>query len=50
VTARDEVDLEKLSAALLVVVEETIQPAQVSLWLAEPKRNTAAWDGGRSRR
>ena len=32
-TARDEVDMEKLSAALLGVVEETMQPEKTSLWL-----------------
>ena len=32
-TARDEVDMDKLTAALLGVVEETMQPEKVSLWL-----------------
>jgi hypothetical protein len=32
-TARDEVDMEKLSAALLGVVDETMQPEKVSLWM-----------------
>lgn len=31
--ARDEVDLERLEAALLQVVDETIQPAFLSLWM-----------------
>ena len=33
VTARDEVELEKLTSELLSVVNETMQPASVSLWL-----------------
>ncbi|MFQ6102443.1 MAG: hypothetical protein ACE5OS_14620, partial [Anaerolineae bacterium] len=33
-TVRDEVDLDKLTGELLRVVEETMQPEFVSLWLA----------------
>ncbi len=32
-TARDEVDMDKLTTALLVVVGETMQPEKTSLWL-----------------
>ncbi len=35
VTARDEVDMDKLAAALIGVVEETMQPEKVSLWLKD---------------
>jgi hypothetical protein len=32
-TARDEVDMDKLTAALLRVVEESVQPEKVSMWM-----------------
>lgn len=35
---RNEVDLEQLTSAMLGVVEETMQPAHVSLWLREQER------------
>jgi hypothetical protein len=39
---RDEVELERLAAELLSVVEETVQPAHISLWLRRPgKSNTS---------
>jgi hypothetical protein len=35
---RDETDLEQLSGALISVVEKTVQPEHVSLWLRTPDR------------
>ena len=37
-TIRDEVDLNQLCTKLVAVVEETMQPAHVSVWLCSPKR------------
>ena len=34
-TARDETDLDKLAAELLAVIQETMEPEHVSLWLKE---------------
>jgi hypothetical protein len=36
---RDEVDLEKLSMALLAAVEEAMQPERASLWLKQSARD-----------
>ncbi len=45
---RDEVDMDRLTAALLRVVEETVQPEQVSLWLrlSEKPRPNRPFVGG----
>ncbi len=37
-TLRSEVDLSQLTDHLVAVVQETLQPAQVSLWLAPPRQ------------
>ena len=37
-TLRNEVDLNHLCEHLLAVVEETMQPAQISLWLRSPEQ------------
>jgi hypothetical protein len=39
-TLRNEVDLNQLSEHLVAVVEETMQPKQVSLWLRPSERTT----------
>lgn len=39
-TMRDEVDLDRLSSALVKVAEETMQPAQVLLWLKQAAQVT----------
>ncbi len=39
-TLRNEVDLEQLREHLLDVVQETMQPAHISLWLRPPQRYT----------
>jgi hypothetical protein len=37
-TARDEVELDQLNAALLKVIDETVQPEQASLWIRDRGR------------
>ncbi len=42
-TLRSEVDLEQLSDHLVTVVQETMQPSSVSLWLRQPEKSTPTW-------
>jgi hypothetical protein len=39
---RDEVDVEHLEATLMRVVEETMQPASIDLWLRLPHHKTGS--------
>jgi hypothetical protein len=43
-TLRGEIDLEQLSDHLVTVVQETIQPSIVQLWLRKPERRTSSRD------
>jgi hypothetical protein len=42
---RDQVDLDQLQDRLLVVIEDSVQPEMVSLWLKEPEFATGGVDG-----
>ena len=42
-TLRTEVDLATLSEHLVEVVQETMQPAHVSLWLRPPAHQQVSW-------
>jgi hypothetical protein len=41
-TVRDETNLETLTAEMLKVVDETMRPEFVGLWLREPEQNRGA--------
>jgi hypothetical protein len=45
VRLRDQVDLDTLSAELLAVVHQTVQPAKASLWLRPPTQVTLRGEG-----
>ena len=40
ITARDETDMNALTAELAQVVQETLEPEQVNVWLRKPERPT----------
>ena len=42
ITARDETDLDALTGELVGVVQETLQPEQVSVWLTPSNRRSEA--------
>ena len=46
---RDELDLDTLSAEVLAVVEQTMQPAQAWLWLRAPHEASRAASAGVAR-
>jgi hypothetical protein len=46
---RDQVDLDTLSTELLAVVDQTMQPTQVSLWLRPPARGSLGSAGSEVR-
>ena len=43
-TLRSEIDLGQLSDQLVTVVQETMQPTSISLWLRKPQRPTSSWN------
>ena len=47
-TLRNEVDLPALSEQLVTVVQETMQPASVSLWLRSPAHQQVSWRATRA--
>ena len=46
-TVRDETDLDRLTAELVRVIQEAMQPEHVSVWLREPDNDRRAMDTGR---
>ena len=48
-TVRDEVDMDKLAAALIGVIEETMQPEKVSLWLKDSNAKTQRREGAKEK-
>jgi hypothetical protein len=46
---RDQIDLDTLSAELLAVVDQTMEPTRVSLWLRPSPRGSSGTPGGEAR-
>ena len=46
---RDQVDLDTLSTELLVVVDQTMEPTQASLWLRPSPHGPSATPGNQAR-
>jgi hypothetical protein len=46
---RDQIDLDTLSAELLAVVDQTMEPTRVSLWLRPPAHGSPAAARGAAR-
>jgi len=42
-TARDETDINQLTTQLVDVIQETLQPVQVTLWLKEDAKSKTGW-------
>jgi hypothetical protein len=46
-TLRDEVDLDQLGNRLVAIVEETMQPSRMMLWISRPETPLDSWTTGR---
>jgi hypothetical protein len=46
---RDQIDLDTLSAELLAVIDQTMEPTRVSLWLRPPTHGSSGTAGSEVR-